>query len=198
MTAPWPAAKIERRHINDLAPYLHNARVHSDEQIEQLAASIKQWGWTIPVLVDEDNGIIAGHGRIMAARKIGLADVPVMVARGWTEEKKRAYCLADNQIALNAFWDTEILDFELGELVAAGLDLSVAGFSVEDLVIDDGGEDDIITMDEGYGSGKQPKRLVSWGNTKIEVTAEELEALERLHEDCDADMIADLLSGADV
>jgi ParB-like chromosome segregation protein Spo0J len=101
----WPAASVEMRDIADLVPYSHNSRTHSPEQIEQIAASMREWGWTNPVLVDEDGMIIAGHGRIEAGRVLGLSQVPVMVARGWSEAQKRAYVIADNQLALNAGWD---------------------------------------------------------------------------------------------
>ena len=86
----WPADKIERRSVDALIPYARNARTHSDEQVAQIAASIKEWGWTTPVLVDEDGGIIAGHGRVMAARKLGIEEVPCMVATGWTKAQKQA------------------------------------------------------------------------------------------------------------
>ena len=108
--AKWPADKVERRPVSGLTPYAKNARTHSDEQVAQIAASIEQWGWTIPVLVDEDGGIIAGHGRILAAEKLGIAEVPVMVAAGWSEEQKRAYVLADNKLAENAGWDSALLE----------------------------------------------------------------------------------------
>ena len=91
MTVEWPADKVERRPIDALIPYARNARTHSEEQVAQIAASIREWGWTVPVLVDETGGIIAGHGRVLAARKLGLAEVPVMVAAGWSEAQKRAY-----------------------------------------------------------------------------------------------------------
>src|SRR4051812_1767492 len=99
----------------------------SEEQVAQIAASIKEWGWTTPVLVDESGGIVAGHGRVMAARKLGITEVPVMVARGWTEAQRRAYVLADNKLALNAGWDTDLLKVELSDLQAGGFDLGVAG-----------------------------------------------------------------------
>jgi ParB-like chromosome segregation protein Spo0J len=98
----WPADRVERRSINALIPYARNARTHSDAQVAQIAASMKEWGWTNPVLIDEEGGIIAGHGRVLAARKLGLTEAPVMVAEGWTEAQKRAYVIADNQLALNA------------------------------------------------------------------------------------------------
>ena len=98
----WPAATIERRKVADLIPYANNARTHSDEQVAQIAASIKEWGWTNPILIDEAGGIIAGHGRVMAARKLGINEVPVMIAKGWSKAQTKAYVLADNQLALNA------------------------------------------------------------------------------------------------
>lgn len=125
----WPADAVERRKVSDLTPYTRNARKHSDKQIEQIIASIKQWGWTIPILVDEDGTIIAGHGRVMAANKMGIDEVPVMVARGWTQAQKHSYVLADNQIATNAGWDQELLALELSDLKEADFDLTLLGFS---------------------------------------------------------------------
>ena len=131
MTVEWPADKVERRSIDALIPYARNARTHSEEQVAQIAASIREWGWTVPVLVDEAGGIIAGHGRVLAARKLGLAQVPVMVAAGWSEAQRRAYVLADNKLALNAGWDTAMLMSELRGL--EGFDLSLIGFSSGEL-----------------------------------------------------------------
>jgi ParB-like chromosome segregation protein Spo0J len=105
----WPADTVGRMPIGKLLPYARNARQHSDAQIAQIAASIKEWGWTIPVLVDEANTLIAGHGRVLAAHQLGLPDVPTMVARGWSEAKVRAYRIADNKLALNSSWDDELL-----------------------------------------------------------------------------------------
>lgn len=124
----WPADKVERRPVAELIPYARNARTHSDAQVAQIAASIKEWGWTSPILVDEAGSIIAGHGRVMAARKLGLPDVPVMVATGWSEAQKKAYVLADNQLALNAGWDMDLLKVEVGDLNLEGFDLSLIGF----------------------------------------------------------------------
>lgn len=114
-------------------PYARNARTHSDEQVAQIAASIREWGWTVPVLIDEDGGLIAGHGRVLAARKLGLAEIPVMVATGWSEAQKRAYVLADNKLALNAGWDADLLRVELADLQAFDFDLGLTGFSDEEL-----------------------------------------------------------------
>lgn len=129
----WPADKVEKRAIADLIPYARNARTHSDEQVAQIAASIREWGWTNPILVDEEGTIIAGHGRIQAAQKLGITEAPVMVARGWSEAQKKAYVLADNQLALNAGWDFEKLSVELGDLQGAGFDLNLIGFSETEL-----------------------------------------------------------------
>jgi len=129
----WPADRVERRTVASLVPYARNARTHSDEQVAQLAASIREWGWTTPVLVDEASSIIAGHGRVLAARKLGLTDIPVMVAVGWSEAQRRAYVLADNKLTLNAGWDTELLKVELGELQGDGFDLGLTGFSGDEL-----------------------------------------------------------------
>jgi len=110
-----PAEKIEQWAIERLVPYARNARTHSSDQVAQIAASIKEWGWTTPILVDETGNIIAGHGRTMAARQLNIKEVPVMVAEGWSDIKKRAYILADNKLALNAGWDNEMLALELSE-----------------------------------------------------------------------------------
>lgn len=128
-----PAEKIEKWAIEKLIPYARNARTHSDEQVGQIAASIREWGWTTPVLVDEDGGIIAGHGRTMAAKRLGMREVPVMVARGWSDAKKRAYVLADNKLALNAGWDDSMLALELKELGETGFDLDLTGFSLDEI-----------------------------------------------------------------
>ena len=125
----WPADNVDRRKVADLIPYARNSRTHSAEQVAQIAASIKEWGWTVPVLIEPDGGIIAGHGRIMAAQKLGIVEVPCMVADGWSEGQKRAYIIADNKLALNAGWDDEMLRVELGELGDLDFDLSLTGFS---------------------------------------------------------------------
>lgn len=129
-TAPeWPADKVERRSIDTLVLNPRNARTHSDAQIDRIAASIHEWGWTSPVLVSEDGMVIAGHGRVRAAKKLGLVDVPVMVATGWTRAQIKAYALADNRLALDAGWDDDMLAIEIGELQELGFDLDLTGFT---------------------------------------------------------------------
>jgi ParB-like chromosome segregation protein Spo0J len=100
---------VERRPIEALVPYARNARTHSPEQVAQIAASLREWGWTMPVLVDDEGTILAGHGRILAARQLGFPDIPVVVARGWSDAKRRAYIIADNKLAENAGWDCRLL-----------------------------------------------------------------------------------------
>jgi DNA modification methylase len=128
-----PADKVERWKIEKLVPYARNARTHSDEQVGQIAASIKEWGWTTPVLVDEQGSIIAGHGRTLAAQRLQMTEVPVMVAKGWSDAKKRAYVLADNKLAMNAGWDNEMLALELGEIGDLGFDLDLTGFTADEI-----------------------------------------------------------------
>ena len=105
--AAWPSDAIVRKPIADLIPYARNARTHSEEQVAQIAASIREFGFTNPVLTDGENGIIAGHGRVLAARKLGLAEVPMIALAHLTPAQRKAYVLADNKLALNAGWDAE-------------------------------------------------------------------------------------------
>src|SRR4026208_1902944 len=106
--------KVEYRPLTGLIPYARNARTHSDEQVAQIAASIREFGFTNPILVDGDNGIIAGHGRVLAAGKLGMNTVPVIELAGMSEAQRRAYIIADNKLAQNAGWDNELLCLELG------------------------------------------------------------------------------------
>ena len=114
--------------IADLLPYANNARTHSAEQIKQVAASIKEFGFTNPILIDENNVIIAGHGRLQAAKSLGMASVPVRILDNLTDDQKKAYVIADNQLALNAGWDIELLKIELEELKLNDFDLALTGF----------------------------------------------------------------------
>lgn len=125
--------KIEMRDVKSLVPYARNARTHSEAQIEEIARSIQEFGWTTPVLVDEEGGILAGHGRLLAARKLGMVEVPVISVGDLSEAKRRAYILADNQIALNSGWDKNMLGMELADLNLTGMDMSLTGFNVADL-----------------------------------------------------------------
>lgn len=129
----WPAAKIEMVPVADVIPYARNSRDHSAEQVDRLAASMKEFGWTNPIIIDEENVLIAGHGRIMAAQKLGWTDAPAMRATGWTEEKKKAYRIADNKLALLAEWDEEMLELEIAELQKMDYDLDLTGFSDQEI-----------------------------------------------------------------
>jgi len=125
--------KIIQISATTLIPYERNARTHSEEQIEQIAASIKQFGWTNPILVRPDKTVIAGHGRLEAAKKIGMEKVPCIVLENLSEEQCRALVIADNKLALNAGWDMDLLTSELAELKTLDFDLDVIGFSDEEL-----------------------------------------------------------------
>ena len=116
-----------------LRAYDRNSRTHSPEQVAQIAASIREWGWTMPVLVTSDGEVIAGHGRLMAAETLGIDEVPCMVAANWSEAQKRAYVMADNQIALNAGWDEEVRAAEMAFLRSVEFDIDVIGFSDDEL-----------------------------------------------------------------
>ena len=130
---PAMARRIEIWAVGRLVPYAKNARTHSPEQVAQIAASIAEFGFVNPILVDTNNGIIAGHGRLLAARQLGLAEVPVVVLDHLTDAQRRAYVIADNRIAINAGWDEKALAAELGDLAVAGVDLALIGFTSAEL-----------------------------------------------------------------
>lgn len=148
----WPADKVERRNVSELIPYVRNSRTHSEAQVSQIAASIREWGWTMPILCDEEGNVIAGHGRIMAAQKLGIVEAPCMTAVGWSEAKRRAYVVADNKLALNSEWDTEMLRIEMSELDDMGFDLELTGFDageISALQFDDDAEIDMPALADG-------------------------------------------------
>ncbi len=128
MTPRLPHA-VEHWPLDRLIPYARNARTHRDDQVAQIAASIIEFGWTNPILVDSEGGIVAGHGRLLAARKLGLDSVPVVVLDHLTPAQRRAYVIADNQLALNAGWDEELLAGKLHALNGEGFDLELTGFT---------------------------------------------------------------------
>jgi len=125
--------KLKTVPTKDLIPYARNSRTHSDAQVSKIAASIREFGFLNPIIVDGKNGIIAGHGRVMAAQKLGLADVPVIEAAHLTDAQKRAYVIADNRLALDAGWNNEMLKIELQDLDLAGFDLGLTGFDIGEL-----------------------------------------------------------------
>jgi ParB-like chromosome segregation protein Spo0J len=125
--------KIVYKKTADLIPYARNSRTHDESQIAQIAASIKEFGFTNPVLIDGTNGIIAGHGRVMAAQKLGEEKVPTIELAHLSEHQKRAYIIADNKLALNSGWDEQMLALEISDLKDAKYDLNLLGFSIEDI-----------------------------------------------------------------
>lgn len=125
--------QITNTPIDELIPYARNSRTHSDEQVAQIAASIREFGFTNPVLIDAEGGIIAGHGRVLAARKLDLHNVPCIVLAHLTDIQKRAYIIADNRLALNSGWDEELLKIEIIDLQDTSYDLSLLGFTQDDI-----------------------------------------------------------------
>ena len=124
---------IKYSSTDSIIAYVNNSRTHSESQVAQIAASIKEFGFTNPLLIDEDSGIIAGHGRLLAAKKLSLDQVPTITLQGLTEAQRKAYVIADNQLALNAGWDLDLLKIELKDIDIAGLDLMITGLSIEEL-----------------------------------------------------------------
>jgi DNA modification methylase len=132
-TTQWPAATPTLRPLSELKPSLRNVRLHSEQQIDQLRASLREFGWCTAVLVDEEGRIIAGHGRVEAAKRESQTHVPVIVATGWTQTQCRAYAIADNRIPLNASWDAAALGVELQELSGLGVDLGTLGLDDQEI-----------------------------------------------------------------
>ena len=133
--------EIIYKKVQELIPYVNNSRTHSEEQVNQICASINEFGFTNPLLIDEKDSIIAGHGRLMASKKLGMEEVPCIVLEGLTEAQKKAYIIADNKMALNAGWDEELLKIELENLKELDFDLELTGFNVDEL-------DDILGKNE--------------------------------------------------
>jgi ParB-like chromosome segregation protein Spo0J len=127
------APKIKQRSVAKLIPYAANSRTHSDAQVAQIAASIKEFGWTNPILVAGDDTIIAGHGRLLAARKLDMEEVPVIVLDHLSKSQQRALVIADNQLALNAGWDMDMLKVEIEDLKLDDFDISILGFDASSL-----------------------------------------------------------------
>jgi ParB-like chromosome segregation protein Spo0J len=141
-----PALTITERQIADLKPYAKNSRTHTPEQIAAVARSISEFGWTVPVLIDEKGGIIAGHGRIEAAKSLGMTMAPTITAHGWTKDQIKAYVIADNRLTDRSGWDDTILRDELNDLLASGFDIALTGFDGDALkaVIDGWAPDPVL------------------------------------------------------
>lgn len=149
MLQEWPAQNIELWPLERIVPCARNARTHSPAQVAKIAASVREWGWTNPVLLDEEGGLIAGHGRVEAARLLGIDEVPAMVARGWSKAQKKAYVIADNRLALDAGWDMEMLALELADIGELGFDTGLTGFC-------DGELDRLFAFDPAAAGGHAP------------------------------------------
>ena len=125
--------EIIYKKVNDLIPYINNSRTHSEEQVNQIVASINEFGFTNPILIDEKDNIIAGHGRLLASKKLKMEEVPCIVLSGLTEAQKKAYIIADNKMALNAGWDFNLLSLELENLKELDFDLELTGFDTDEI-----------------------------------------------------------------
>lgn len=132
MKKKWSASEIVMVKRLDLIPYERNTRIHPDAQIDQLVQSIKEWGFTVPILIDENMNVISGHGRLYAADKMKLKTVPCIVAQGWTEEQRRAYVIADNKLAEQSIWNDDLLYVEMNELIDGGFDIGLTGWDFKD------------------------------------------------------------------
>ena len=177
---PATARRIEMWPLTRLKPYERNARTHSREQVRQIVASIKEFGFTNPLLVDGNDGILAGHGRLAAAKDMGLTEVPVIVLDHLSAEQRRAYILADNQLALNAGWDAELLQMEVTALSLVDFDLNLLGFSPDELTAALGGEFgavDELEEEPDQGANRDialaivlsPEELGTWRKAKAEI-----------------------------
>lgn len=197
MASPPTAKRIEAWPVDRLVPYERNARTHSPEQIRQIAASIQEFGFTNPILVDGKDGIIAGHGRLAAARDIGMTEVPVIVLDHLSPAQRRAYVIADNQLALNAGWDTELLQMEVAALNLEDFDLSLLGFDeieLADLLDPEG----IDNQEDGSDGGDRDNPYT--GKTDVppyEITGPKPEA-SSVYDDTKARKLIDAIDASDL
>ena len=148
---------IEYKSTGELVPYINNSRTHSEQQVQQVAASIKEFGFTNPILIDHDGGIIAGHGRLQAAQLLSLDEVPTITLEGLTEAQRKAYVIADNKLALNSGWDDELLKVEIEALTESNFNLDILGWDVlpdfvDDIdysVLDGEFDEELVEMEKG-------------------------------------------------
>ncbi len=147
--------------VSDLVPYINNSRTHSEEQTTQIASSISEFGFTNPILVDETNNLIAGHGRLLAAKKLGIEEVPAIILSGLTKAQKKAYVIADNQLALNAGWDLDMLKLEIEGLTELDFDINLLGFDDDflDGLLEEEPSEGLTDEDE---VPEPPEKPVSW------------------------------------
>lgn len=188
--------EIVYKKVNDLIPYINNSRTHSEEQINQIVASINEFGFTNPLLVDEKDNIIAGHGRLLASKKLKMEEVPCIVISGLTEAQKKAYIIADNKMALNAGWDEELLKAELENLKELDFDLELTGFNVDELddIFQFEEEQEIVEDDFDIEPPEEPKAklgdIYQLGNHRLMCgDSTKLEDVEKLMNGNKADMV---------
>lgn len=188
--------QIQYKPIQDLIPYARNSRTHNDAQVAQIAASIKEFGWTNPVLLDGENGIIAGHGRVLAAQKLGQKEVPTIELSHMTENQKRAYIIADNKLALNAGWDNDMLFTEFTDLKDAGYDLGLTGFSDDEIraltpeVINEGLVDEDQTPEPPAEPKTKPGDIYQLGKHRLMCgDSTSVDAVDALMDGQKADMV---------
>lgn len=188
--------KIETRLVADLIPYAANSRTHSDAQVAQIAASIKEFGWTNPILIDGENTIIAGHGRLLAARKLGMEEVPAIILDHLTKAQQRALVIADNQLALNAGWDIDMLKAEIEDLNLEGFDLGLLGFDDKflDGLLEPEPSEGLTDEDAVPEVPEQPKTVLGdvWvlGNHRLMCgDSTSIDAVEKLMDGMKADMV---------
>lgn len=187
--------KITYKAVDDLIPYVNNSRTHSDEQVMQVASSIKEFGFTNPILLDGESGIIAGHGRLMAAKKLGLTEVPTIELSHLTEAQRKAYVIADNKLALNAGWDNEILALELQDLADIGYDLGLTGFDPDEIEalnpvqLNEGLTDDDAAPEVPLEPKTKPGDIYKLGKHRLMCgDSTSIDHLERLCDGQDVDM----------
>lgn len=186
--------KIEYKKIEDLIPYVNNTRTHSENQVAQIASSIKEFGWTNPILLDGENGIIAGHGRLMAAQKLNETEVPTIQLHGLSETQKKAYIIADNKLALNAGWNDELLKLELAGLKDAGYDLSLMGFNADELKAFEPVNEGLVDEDQVPEVHEEPKTklgdIYKLGNHRLMCgDSTSIDAVEKLLDGHRPDMV---------
>ena len=186
--------KIEYKKIEDLIPYVNNTRTHSENQVAQIASSIKEFGWTNPILLDGENGIIAGHGRLMAAQKLNETEVPTIQLHGLTETQKKAYIIADNKLALNAGWNDELLKLELAGLKDAGYDLSLTGFNADELIAFEPIKEGLVDEDKVPEVPEEPKTklgdIYKLGNHRLMCgDSTSIDAVDKLMDGNEVDLI---------
>lgn len=188
--------QIIYKKVNDLIPYINNSRTHSEEQVNQIVASINEFGFTNPLLIDEKDNIIAGHGRLLASKKLKMEEVPCIVLKGLTEAQKKAYIIADNKMALNAGWDDELLKIELENLKELDFDLELTGFNVDELddIFQVEEEQEVIEDDFDIEPPKEPKAklgdIYQLGNHRLMCgDSTSIDDVEKLMNGVKADMV---------